>query len=216
MVGWYILGGIFLLLLIVWLLRVSVQIAFGQELHVMLQIGPKKLTILPKQDKLPKKGKEKKKKPAPEQKAEKKEKKKFPFTFEDVRSALPVVFDALKKTLGKLRRRMVVDPLDVSITFAGNDPAKVAEMYGWAGTAVWTMMPQLEQLLHIPHPHIHLDVDYNTFRISAEGRVGVKFRVGDLIVIVLTLAVPVLKWYMAWRKKNAAPKEPPKEETKNV
>ena len=213
MIGWYILGGIVLLLLAIWLLRVSVEIAFGQELRVTAKIGPKKLTLLPKPEKREEEPKKKKKKaPAAEKKAEDKGKKKFPFTFEDIRSAAPVVFEALQKALRKIRRRMRVDPLDISITFAGDDPAKVAEMYGWANTAMWTMMPPLEQLIHIPDPHIHLGVDYNSFRITAEGRVGVRFRIGDLIVIALTLAVPVLKWYMNRRKKAA----PQKEETKTV
>lgn len=213
MIGWYILGGIVLLLLAIWLLRVSVEIAFGQELRVTAKIGPKKLTLLPKPEKRERAPKKKKKKaPAAEKKTEDKGKKKFPFTFEDIRSAAPVVFEALQKALRKIRRRMRVDPLDISITFAGDDPAKVAEMYGWANTAMWTMMPPLEQLIHIPDPHIHLGVDYNSFRITAEGRVGVRFRVGDLIVIALTLAVPVLKWYMNRRKKAA----PQKEETKTV
>ena len=121
-----------------------------------------------------------------------------------------MVFEALKKALGKIRRRMVVNPLNISITIAGDDPAKVAEMYGWAGTAVWTMMPQLERLLNIPDPHIHLGVDYDTSRIVAEGRVGVKLRVGDVIVIALTMALPVLKWYLAWRRKSAPAKQEPK------
>ena len=136
----------------------------------------------------------------------------MPFTFDDVRSAAPVLFETLQKALRKIRRRMRVDPLDISITFAGDDPAKVAEMYGWANTAMWTMMPPLEQLIHIPDPHIHLGVDYNSFRMTAEGRVGVKFRVGDLIIIGLTLAVPLLKWYLSWRRKAV----PQKEEMKNV
>ena len=213
MIGWYILGGIVLLMLAIWLLRVSVEIAFGQELRVTAKIGPKKLTLLPKPEKRERAPKKKKKKAlAAENKTEDKGKKKFPFTFEDIRSAAPVVFEALQKALRKIRRRMRVDPLDISITFAGDDPAKVAEMYGWANTAMWTMMPPLEQLIHIPDPHIHLGVDYNSFRITAEGRVGVRFRIGDLIVIALTLAVPVLKWYMNRRKKAA----PQKEETKTV
>lgn len=213
MIGWYILGGIVLLLLAIWLLRVSVEIAFGQELRVTAKIGPKKLTLLPKPEKRERAPKKKKKKaPAAEKKTEDKGKKKVPFTFEDIRSAAPVVFEALQKALRKIRCRMRVDPLDISITFAGDDPAKVAEMYGWANTAMWTMMPPLEQLIHIPNPHIHLGVDYNSFRITAEGRVGVRFRIGDLIVIALTLAVPVLKWYMNRRKKAA----PQKEETKTV
>lgn len=212
MVGWCILGGVLLLLLAVWLLRVSAEIAFGQDVRVTAWIGPKKLTILPRQDK-PKKKKEKKKQPAGNKTGgQKKEKKQFPFTFDDVRSALPVVWEALQKALGKIQRRMVVQPLDVSVIIGGSDPVKVAQMYGWASTAVWTIMPQLEQLIHIPQPHIHLGVDYDNSRMTAEGRVGVKFRVGDLIVIALTLALPVLKWYLNRRKKTA----PEKEETKNV
>ena len=216
MVGWYILGGMLLLLVGIWMLRVRAEIAFGRELCVMVQIGPKKLTILPKLDK-PKKAKktEKKQTKTAQQNEKPKEKKKFPFTFDDVRSVLPVIWEALQKALRKIQSRMVVDPLDVSIVFGGSDPVKSAQMYGWTGTAVWTIMPQLEQLIRIPHPHIHLDVDYDSCRIAAEGRVGVKFRVGDLLVIALTLAVPVLKWYLAWRRKKNAPSETLQEETKN-
>jgi len=170
--------------------------------------------VLPKPDK-PKKGKKKKEKKTTEKPTEKK-KKKFPFTFADVRSAAPVLFEALKKALGKTRRRMRIDPLDVCVIFAGEDPAKVAEMYGWANSAMWTVMPQLEQLMRIPDPHIHLGVDYERYGLRAEGRVGVRCRVGDLIVIVLTLAIPVLKWYLNWRKDQKKLEETKKSETKDV
>lgn len=225
MVGWYILGGILLLLVVVWLLRVGVDVRFGDELRVAVKIGPAKITVLPQQEKKkkPKKEKPQKEKKTEKKPAEKKEKKKFPFTFSDIRSAVPVLFEALKKALGKIRRRMRIDPLDVCVIFAGDDPAKVAETYGWANSAMWTMMPQLERLLQIPDPHIHLGVDYERYDLHAEGRVGVTFRVGDLIVIGLTLAVPVLKWYLGWRKevkrREEAAKtaqEMQKNETKNV
>lgn len=225
MVGWYILGGILLLLVVVWLLRVGVDVRFGDELRVAVKIGPAKITVLPQQEKKkkPKKEKPQKEKKTEKKPAEKKEKKKSPFTFSDVRSAVPVLFEALKKALGKIRRRMRIDPLDVCVIFAGDDPAKVAEMYGWANSAMWTMMPQLERLLQIPDPHIHLGVDYERYDLHAEGRVGVTFRVGDLIVIGLTLAVPVLKWYLGWRKEvkrreevAKTAQEMQKNETKNV
>lgn len=214
MVGWYILGGVLVLLVAIWLLRVGAEIAFGEQLRVTLVIGPKKLVLLPKPDR-----KKKEKKKAPVKSAEekgKKEKKKLPFTFEDVRSVAPVVFEALKKALGKIRRRMRVDPLTVSISFGGEDPVKVAQMYGWTNTAVWTMMPPLEQLIHIPDPHIHLETDYQSLSVKAQGRVGVKFRVGDLIVIGLTLALPLLRWYLDRRKLQRAQGETSKEATKNV
>lgn len=214
MVGWYILGGVLVLLVAIWLLRVGAEIAFGEQLRVTLVIGPKKLVLLPKPDR-----KKKEKKKAPVKSAEekgKKEKKKLPFTFEDVRSVAPVVFEALKKALGKIRRRMRVEPLTVSISFGGEDPVKVAQMYGWTNTAVWTMMPPLEQLIHIPDPHIHLEADYQSLGVKAQGRVGVKFRVGDLIVIGLTLVLPLLRWYLDRRKLQRAQGETSKEATKNV
>ena len=214
MIGWYILGGAILLLLIVWLLRVGVEVHFGDALQVTAKVGPIKIAVLPKPDK-PKKEKKKKEKKSIEKPAEKK-KKKFPFSFADIRSAEPVLFEALKKALGKTRRRMRIDPLDVCVIFAGEDPAKVAEMYGWANSAMWTVMPQLEQLLRIPDPHIHLGVDYERYDLRAEGRVGVRCRVGDLIVIVLTLAIPVLKWYLNWRKDQKKLEESKKNETKDV
>lgn len=214
MIGWYILGGIVLLLVIVWLLRVGVDVRFGGELQVTAKIGPVKLVLLPKPEK--KKKPQKEKKPKKDKKAEKKEKpkekKKFPFTFADIRSALPVLFNALKKALGKIRRRMRIDPLDVCIIFAGHDPVQVAEMYGWANSAMWSMMPQLERLLQIPDPHIHLGTDYEKTSIEAEGRVGISFRIGDLIVIALTLAVPALKWYLHWRKEVRRREEAAKNE----
>lgn len=217
MVGWYILLGVLALLLAIWLLRVGVQVAFGQELRLTLVVGPKKIVLLPKPDrkkKAKKKAPDKSVKPA-EKKGEK-EKKKLPFTFDDVRSVAPVAFDALQKALGKTRRKMRVDPLTLSISFGGEDPVKVAQMYGWTNTAVWTMMPPLEQMLHIPNPHIHLETDYNSLRVKAEGRVGVKFRVGDLIVIGLTMALPLLRWYLDRRKKKPGQAEGKKEATKNV
>ena len=217
MVGWYILLGVLALLLAIWLLRVGVQVAFGQELRLTLVVGPKKIVLLPKPDrkkKAKKKAPDKSAKPA--EKKGKKEKKKLPFTFDDVRSVVPVVFEALQKALGKIRCKMRVDPLTVSISFGGEDPVKVAQMYGWTNTAVWTMMPPMEQMLHIPNPHIHLETDYNSRCIKAEGRVGVKFRVGDLIIIGLTLALPLLRWYLDWRRKQPGQTGTKKEATKNV
>ena len=215
MVGWYILLGVLALLLAIWLLRVGVQVAFGQELRLTLVVGPKKIVLLPKRDK-----KKKTKKKVPDKRAKPAEKagekEKLPFTFEDVRSVVPVVFDALQKALGKIRRKMRVDPLTLSISFGGEDPVKVAQMYGWTNTAVWTMMPPLEQMLHIPDPHIHLETDYNSLCIKAEGRVGVKFRVGDLIIIGLTMALPLLRWYLDWRRKQPGQTGTKKEATKNV
>ncbi|MBP3494149.1 MAG: DUF2953 domain-containing protein [Oscillospiraceae bacterium] len=209
MIALWILGIVLVLLATVLLLRVSVQAAFGQELRVVAKIGPVPIQILPKPEK-EKKSKEKTKK---EEKAEKPKPK---IKFEDVREAFPILFEALKKTLGKIRKRMRVEPLHVSVIFGGDDPARVAELYGWASSAMWTVMPPLEELIHIPNPHIHLGVDYNSFSTYAEGEVGVRFRVIDLLVIALTFGIPALKWYLQWQKKQPAPVAEKKTTTDNT
>ena len=195
MIALWILGIVLVLLAAVLLLRVGVQVAFGQELRVTAKIGPAAIVILPRPEKDKKPKKEKKK---PEEKGEKK---KVKFTFDDFREAFPVLFEALKKTLGKIRKRMRVAPLRVSVIFGGDDPSRVAEMYGWANVTLWTAMPPLEELIHIVDPHIHLGVDYNRFSTEAEGEGGVRFRVIDLLIIALTFGIPALKWYLQWQKK---------------
>ena len=96
---------------------------------------------------------------------------------------------------------MRVHPLNLSVVFGGEDPAKLAEIYGWANTAMWTIMPQLERLLRIPDPHIHLEADFESPATRAEGEIGLSFRVGDLLSIALTLALPVMRWYTDWKKQ---------------
>ncbi len=204
MVIWWILGIILVLLLLILLLRVGVNIRFGETLCVVAKIGPVKIPLVP----APKK-KKKQTKPSDElpkaekEKQEKPEKKIARPTFREIRPALPVFWEALKKALGKTRRRMRVDPMQLSVTFGGDDPVQLAQIYGWANTAMWTVMPQLERLLRMPDPHIHLEADFESNQTCVEGNVGISFRIGDLLSIVLTLAVPVLRWYLKWKKKPA-------------
>ena len=207
MIALYILGALVLLIVLVLSLRVGVQVSFGEELRAKAKIGPVKITLFPKSEK-------KEKEPqATEKKAANGKKAKVKFTFSDVRQALPIVLDAVQKALGKVRRTVRIDPLRVSITFGDENPAKVAEMYGWAGTAVWTLMPPLEELLHIPDPRIHLEADYNRFSTRFEGEVGLSFRIGQLLRIALLL-MPILRWYLQWQKDKEAAKN--KEQVTNV
>lgn len=196
MIALYIFGALVLLIVLVLLLRVGVTASFGQELQVKAKVGPVKLNVYPKPEKKVKKAKNT---------AENETKKeKLKLTFNDLKQVLPILLQALEKALGKVRRRMRVDPLRLSIVIGDSNPARVAEMYGWASTAVWTLMPPLEQLLHIPDPRIHLEPDYNNFSTRAEGELGISFRIGELLHIVLLLAVPLMRWYLPWQKAREA------------
>ena len=147
----WIIGGILLLLILLLLLRVGVHLRFGEQLELTVIAGPARIQLLPRPEKTETEQKTKQKKKAKgeaqEEKKPAKQREKLSLNFEDVRSALPYLWEGLKRALARTRRRMRIDPLRLSVVFAGEDPAAVAQTYGWASSAMWTLMPQLERLL---------------------------------------------------------------------
>lgn len=209
MVALWILGILLALILLVLFLRVGVRIAFGDELRVTAVAGPLRLQIVPRPQRKPKKEKK------PKEKSEKKpqEKKKLGLTPGDIRSALPYLWQSLKGALRKTRQRLRVDPLRLSLVLGGEpDPAASAETYGWISAAVWTFMPRLEELMRIPDPYIHLDVDYSAAETRAEGEVGLSFQIRDLFAIGFAFGIPVLKCLLRWRKEKKLREEAQKAE----
>lgn len=206
MVALWILGILLVLLIAILMLRVGVCIQLGEELRVSACIGPVKLQLVPKPEKKEKKPKKpKKEKKKKEEKPEKpKEKKKLGLTFDDIRSAIPALLESLKRGLRKTRQRLRIHPLDLSITFGGDDPAKVSETYGWASNVMWTVLPQVEQLVRMPDPHIHLDVNFNDYKTRAEGEIGLSFQIRDFFAIAFAFGVPLIKWFLSFKKAKAA------------
>ena len=124
-------------------------------------------------------------------------------SFGDVRDALQTLWPPLKKALRRTHRSLRMDPLDLSVILGGaGEPADAARLFGELQGVIWGGMPVLEQLLVIPHPHIHLDVDFTAEETKAQGTVGVSARMGALLGIGTTVAVPALKWLLAYLKKN--------------
>lgn len=202
----YIILGIAAALFLLSLLRVGVRIAFGDELRVTAMAGPVRMQLLPRPDK-PEKGKPKKEKPSGERKpeGEKKKERRLDLTKEDVRTALPAVWEALKKGLGKTRQRLRIDPMQVSAVLGGAiDPAGAAELYGYVNAGMWTVMPQLERLMRIPDPRLHVEVDFDAAELRLTGEVGVTLQIRDLLAIGLAFAKPVLRWYLAMQKRHSA------------
>ena len=204
LVALWILCILAVLILLLLLLRVGVHVRFGDELYVTAMAGPVRLQLVPKPEKKPEKPKEekplreKKEKPAAEKQ------KKLELTPGDIRSALPALWESLKRGLRKTRQRLRIDPMRLSVCFGGDDPAQVAELYGWANTAMWTVMPEMERLTRMPDPHVHLETDFNAPDTRVSGEVGLRFRIGDLLAIGFAFAGPALRWFMAFRKEKAA------------
>ena len=216
MAALWILGILLALIVAALFLRVGVRIAFGQELRVTAAAGPVRIQIVPNPQRRPKKEKKPKK---PKEKQEEKpqeapkEKKTLGLAFADTRSALPYLWQSLKGALRKTRQRLRVDPLRLSLILGGEpDPAASAETYGWISAAVWTFMPRLEELMRVPDPYIHLDVDYSAAETKAEGEVGLSFQIRDLFAIGFAFGIPVLKWLLRWKKEKRLREEAQKAE----
>ena len=198
-----VLGIILLFFLLLSFLRVGVIVAFGVEQNVRLRIGPVKLTVLPKKEKKPKEEKKTDEPPAEEKTPKEKKKRALPkLTPAELCSLVGTAFGALGRTLRRTCRRTRIDPLEVCVIFSGDDPADTAQTYGYANAALWTLMPKLEELFYIPAPSIHLGMDFQAGETTAEGTVGVSLRVCDLMAILFTLAVPLGKWFLRWRRAH--------------
>ncbi|MGM9662532.1 MAG: DUF2953 domain-containing protein [Oscillospiraceae bacterium] len=208
MAALYILGGFLLLLILLLLLRVGVEVRLGEPLTVTLRLGPVRRQLLPQ--------KKKEKKAQPEEKPKeqpKKAKKDKPAGTKpkigpaEIRRGAELLLPALQKALRRTRRSIRVHPLNVHVVFGGDDPAAVAEQYGWATAAMWSLMPQAERLLVIPEPHIRLDTDFQAERTRTEGELGLSIRIGSTLGIALALLPAALRWYRELPRAAAKEKE---------
>ncbi len=212
---WIVLLVLAALITLLCLTRVGIRAEFGAEdLHVEAKIGPVSIQLFPPKEKKTKADKKKKaagKRASSEKKtaAAKKtpdgnsEKKKTKIAFADIKDAVRTLWPPLKRALGKTRRSIRVNPLRLSVTVgAGQDPAAGAKLYGQIHCGVWTGMPVLEQLLDIPNPRIHVGIDFDAPKTAAEGTAGVSIRIGAVLLIVLTVGIPALRWFLRFRKKK--------------
>ena len=198
-----ILGVFLLLFLLVCLLRVRILVEAGQTFTLIFRIGPLKRQLYPVA----------KQKQPERKKTEKKTEKKRAIpnpTFSDIKDAYRTLKPAVVKALRRSRRGIRIDPLNISVIFGGReDPAGTAETYGYASAAVWTAMPVLEQLLTIPDPYIHMDMDFEAEKIQLSWCLGIGIRIGTLLMIALELAIPAIRCFLKYVKKSNAAKQQP-------
>ena len=130
---------------------------------------------------------------------------------EDLKDAWTVLWPPIRRALARTRRGIRIDPLDLSVTVGGaEDPAEAARTCGMLEMLVWTVMPALEQLLVIPHPHIHVGVDFDVGKTRLDGTAAVTIRLGTLAAVVLGAGIPVLRWFLKLQKRDTQPsKETP-------
>ena len=120
---------------------------------------------------------------------------------------MSAVWQSVQGTLRRAGRRIRIDPLDLSFVFGDENPVNTAQWYGWANTAVWTVMPWLEKTVHMPDPRIHMEMDFNATQTKVSGTVGASYRIGDLLAIGFAAAGPLLRFAIPFLKKQRAIKK---------
>lgn len=121
----------------------------------------------------------------------------------DVRSAVDAIWPPLQRALNRTRKAVRIHPLQLALTVgAEEDPAMGAQVYGYIHAGVWTVMPLLEKVLDIPEPYIHVGLDFESPDTKVEGEAGLSIRLGTLLKVGLTVAVPALRWFLKWNKKQ--------------
>ncbi|MFR0769531.1 MAG: hypothetical protein ACLSHO_08045 [Dysosmobacter sp.] len=204
MIGWWILGILLLVLLLLCLTRVGVLIRFGEELTVSARFGFLKFQVLPEREKPPKNEKTGRSAEKADAKAgEAEEGVPEAHAQQIIRDAWKALWPPLKKALRRTRQGVRIDPLDVSVILGGQaEPADAAQLYGELHGAVWTGMPVLEQLLVIPGRISTWMLILTAEETKILGSVGFSARIGTLLRIGMTVAIPGLRWLLAYMKKK--------------
>jgi len=192
------------ILILIALLRFGVSVEYSENgLIVTAQVGPLPLQVLPreekpvsakkeakrkakKEEKARKKAEEKARKKA-EKKAGKKDKKKTdekkPGALETVLELLP----AVKTTLGRLRRRLLIKRLVIHYTIAGEDPFKVAQTYGAANAAIGAITAVLENSFRIKRRDFRAVPDFFSAQQGIYINAAISMAVWEAVYIVFAL-----------------------------
>lgn len=168
-----VIGIILLILLLIASVRVRALARFGEKTELTLFVGPFRMTLLPEKEKKP--APDGRKKAAEEKKTEETGKKRWKLpklTRAEKKDLIRVAFAALRETARRACKRLCINPFEILVVFGGEDPADIAQHYGYANALMWGVMPQLEDLFRIPDPSLHLRMDYSAKERARRERWG--------------------------------------------
>ena len=207
MIVLWILGILALLVIWLCLTRVGAQIHVADgSVTVDIRIGFLRFRMFPGKKKTEEKPSGQ---PSPQPKKAKEKKAKPKIALADIKDAVRTLWPPLKRGLNRARCGIRIDPMDLSLTLGGcEDPAAVAELYGYLHAGVWTGMPVLEKVLDIPHPYIHIGIDFDATKAVLKGKIGMTTRIGTLLAVAVAIAFPALRWFLKFQKnmkQDAAP-----------
>lgn len=190
--GWLIAAGVLFLLAILPIGISAIYNTYGPL--VRLIVGPVKFTVFPskreKKEKDRPKTKKEKKEPAPSVKTKSKEKKGGSF-----KDFLPLV-DLILNFLGKFRRKLRVNRLEMKLVMAADDPCDLAVNYGKAWTALGNLMPHLERLFVIKKRNLEVECDFTAEKTLIFARLDLTITIGRILSLGVVDGIRILRQYL--------------------
>lgn len=184
MIGWFLAGGVILLLCLLASLRLGVGGSHleTEGIRVWLRVGPAAITLYPRPKKKTAKPAREKKEKHPKQPKPKKEKKpRKPLTRDQIIALVRQLIPVALETAGAFRRKLRVDVLDARLVVGEPDPADAALHYGQASAALGALWGPLNQAVQIKDGRARVDVDFQQDHWALWGKVQMTMTVGQLI-----------------------------------
>lgn len=194
-----IVVAVMMLLTALLFLPLGVHLRFTDERSLtQLRIGPFRKTVdtdAPRKKKKPKKAR---KKPKKEKKT------KLHFRSEDIGRILTDLLPGWKRAMTHLGRSLIFDPVELTVMIGKGDPCETAKTYGYASALLFALMPWLQDVCTVRHPHILLDMDIDAAETVYRGEIGISLRLGSVLAFLPMLLSPTLRWYRAVERVPAA------------
>ncbi len=181
-----VLGSILAFFLLISLLRVGINVEFSEDgILVLVMVGPIGIKIYPaEKKKKKKKPKEKKKK-----KKEAEEEKKKPGRLTELKSYWP----AIKKTLSRLKRKLLIKELTIYYLAAGPDPAQAALSFGGISAAFGIITAVFENNFRIKKRDLRTAVDFEAEEPYIYIKVKLSLAVWEAVYVVSNLLTTMAK-----------------------
>jgi len=163
---------------------------------VYILAGPIRIKIFPLKKKDNKRVKAKpEKKPAPV-----KEKKPANPTQKDTKGGsitdfLPIL-ESVLELLGKFRRKLRVNRLEMKLILAGDDPADLAENYGRGWAILGNILPLLERCFIIKKRDLNVECDFVAEKTLVFARLDLTITLGRLVSLVTVHGVKILRQFL--------------------
>lgn len=190
------------IILLVFLLLGQIPLAVGgtyqgEQPSAWIQIWGFKLMLLPKKEKKNRAPKEKK----PKKKAEKDKKEKM--TIPEILSLVVDLLPVLQRALGRLYGRLRMEEFLLLVTIPGQeDPAGSAIRYGQMNALLGAIWNPLVEMLHMEDGQAGVHVDFTKDKLGLEAKGILSIKLGQLLVIVIKLAVHGLCIFLQHRRQN--------------